>query len=96
MLLRDSGEPNATDQAIEKFEVALKETPNDPVAIYGLAQMLELKGHYDRMIELLEPLKAHPNPVTRERCLPKLLKAYEQRSELLKAAELRDILRNSA
>ena len=96
LLLRDSGEPNATDQAIEKFEVALKETPNDPVAIYGLAQMLELKGHYDRMIELLEPLKAHPNPVTRERCLPKLLKAYEQRSELLKAAELRDILRNSA
>jgi tetratricopeptide (TPR) repeat protein len=29
-LLRDSGEANATDLAIEKFDVALKENPNDP------------------------------------------------------------------
>ncbi len=91
-LLSKSGEANATDLAIEKFDTALKETPNDPIAIFGLASMLGRKGHYDRVIELIEPLKGHPNPKTRERCLPLLLKAYERRSELLKAAELRDIL----
>jgi tetratricopeptide (TPR) repeat protein len=91
-LLRESGEANATDLAIEKFDVALQETPNDPITIYGLASMLDRKGYSDRIIELIEPLRAHSNPKTRERCLPLLLKAYERKSELLKAAELRDLL----
>ena len=91
-LLRESGEANATDLAIEKFEIALKETPNDPITIYGLASMLDRKGYDDRVIELIEPLKVHSNPRTRERCLPLLLKAYERKCELLKAAELRDLL----
>jgi len=91
-LLRESGEANATDLAIEKFDVALKETPNDPIAIYGLASMLDRKGYSDRVIELLEPLRTHSNPKTRERCLPLLLKAYERKNDILKAAELRDQL----
>jgi len=91
-LLRESGEANATDLAIEKFEIALKEEPNDPITIYGLTSMLDRKGFYDRVVELIEPLKTHPNPKTRERCLPLLLRAYEQKNELLKAAELRDFL----
>jgi tetratricopeptide (TPR) repeat protein len=91
-LLRESGEANATDLAIEKFGVALKETPNDPITIYGLASMFERKGYSDKVIELIEPLKAHSNPKTRERCLPLLLKAYERKSELLKAAELKDLI----
>lgn len=91
-LLRDSGEPNATDLAIEKFEIALQETPNDPLTIHGLASMLDRKGNDDRIIELIEPMKAHPNPRTREKCLPLLLNAYERKRELLKAAELRNLL----
>jgi tetratricopeptide (TPR) repeat protein len=93
-LLRESGDVNATELAIEKFEIALQETPNDPITIYGLASMLDRKGHYDRITELIEPLRKHPNPKTRERCLPLLLRAYERKNELLKAAELRDVLEN--
>jgi tetratricopeptide (TPR) repeat protein len=91
-LLRESGEPNATDLAIEKFEIARQEAPNDPVTIYGLATMLDRKGFHDRVIELLEPIKSHSNPKTRERCLPLLLKAYERKGEQLKAAEVRDLI----
>lgn len=91
-LLRESGEANATDLSIEKFEVALKEAPNDPITIYGLASMLDRKGYSDKVIELIEPLRTHSNPKTRERCLPLLPKAYERKSELLKAAELRELI----
>jgi tetratricopeptide (TPR) repeat protein len=91
-LLRESGEANATDLAIEKFEIALKEVPNDPITIYGMASMLDRKGHSDRIIELIEPLRVHSSAKTRERCLPLLLRAYERKSELLKAAELRDLI----
>lgn len=91
-LLRESGEANATDLAIEKFEVARRETPNDPITIYGLCSMYDRKGFHDHVIDLVEPIKNHTNPKTRERCLPLLLKAYERKGELLKAAELRDMI----
>jgi hypothetical protein len=91
-LLRESGEANAADLAIEKFEIAYQETPNDPLTVYGLSSMLDRKGHSDRVIELLEPLRAHPNSITRERCLPLLLNAYERKHDVLKAAELRNLL----
>ncbi len=81
--MRESGEATATDQAIEKFEIAIKETPNDPLAIYGLASMLDRKGYSDRIIGLVDPIKSHSNPKTRERCLPLLLRAYERKGELL-------------
>jgi hypothetical protein len=54
--------------------------------------MLDRKGYYDRVIELVEPLKAHPNPRTRDKCLPLLLNAYERKHEVQKAAELRKFL----
>ena len=92
MLLRDSGDPRSTDLAIEKFEVALTETPNDPVAIHALAHMLDRKGVYHRVIELLEPLASHPNATTRIKSLPLLAKAYERTSQILKAREARATL----
>jgi len=91
-LLRESGEANATDLAIEKLEIAFQETPNDPITIYGLASMLDRKGYSDRVVELVEPLKNRSNPKTREKCLPLLLKAYERKNEILKAAEVRVLL----
>jgi tetratricopeptide (TPR) repeat protein len=90
MILRDSGDPEATDKAIRNFEIALTETPNDVVAIHALAAMLARKGAYKRVIELLEPLANHQNRKTRDFALPLLLKAYEETSELLKATELRN------
>jgi tetratricopeptide (TPR) repeat protein len=90
MLLRDSGEPDATDQAIEKFEVALQDFPNDPLTRHALASMLRRKGQYSRVIVLLEKLEDHSYEETRRRVRPLLLEAYEQTKEMLKAAELRE------
>jgi len=89
MLLRDSGDPDATDRAIEKFETALAETPNDAVTIHALAGMLARKGSYRRVIQLLEPLVDHPNKKTRELTLPLLLRAYEAVDDMFKAAQIR-------
>lgn len=90
LLLRDSGSAEATDLAIEKFEIALSETPNDPIAITSVARMYERKGAFRRVIELLEPLANHPSDKTRKLALPVLLTAYERTGERLKALELRD------
>jgi tetratricopeptide (TPR) repeat protein len=89
MLLRDSGDPDATDMAIEKFEVALAETPNDPVATHALAHMLDRTGAHARVITLLEPLIEHQSLLTRRKTYPLLLTAYERMGEMLKAANLR-------
>jgi tetratricopeptide (TPR) repeat protein len=92
MLLRKSGDPNATDLAIEKFETAIRETPNDQFAIHALATMFERKGHYSRVIELLEPLLKHPSRKTRELSCPSLVRAYERTGQKVKAATIRDML----
>lgn len=89
MLLRDSGDFDATDSAIDKFEIALSETPNDVVAVHALAVMLLRKGSYRRILELLEPLIHHPNARTRELVMPVLLSTYIQTNDILKAAGLK-------
>lgn len=89
MLLRDSGLPGVTEQAIEKFDIALRETPNDPVAIHALAHMLSRQGKWSRVIELLEPLKDHPSKDTKMKVLPLLLHGYQACGEILKAAEIK-------
>jgi tetratricopeptide (TPR) repeat protein len=94
MLLKDSGQQEATDLAIEKFETARIETPHDPVTLYVLANMYARKGMYSRVIEILEPLADHQNIKTREKVLPILLNAYERMTEIVKAAETREKLRN--
>lgn len=89
MLLRDSGQADATDRAIECFEEALKDAPNDSVAIHALATMLQRKGQYRRVIELLEPLQANPSKKTREMVSNALRVAYERTGEMAKLAELK-------
>lgn len=89
MLLKDSGDPNATDLAIEKFEISLRETPNDVVAIHALANMLERRGAYRKVVELLEPLANHWSLRTRQKTLPLLLSSYERLGEFVKAASLK-------
>jgi hypothetical protein len=89
MILRDSGDPQATDSAIEKFETALSETPNDVLSIHALAVMLARKARYARIIEILEPIRNHSSKKTREFVLPLLLLAYHETGDMLKAADLR-------
>lgn len=89
MLLKDSGVPDSTTQAIEKFKEALKDTPNDPIAIYSLAVMYQREGNLKRVIDLLKPLAVHEDNWTREKTLPMLLDAYERTGELMKAAQIK-------
>jgi len=89
MLLRDSGDRDATDRAIEKFEIAHGEDPSDVIATHALAHMLSRKAQYLRVAELLAPLSRYPNETTRRKTLPLLLEAYEHVGEIVKAAELR-------
>lgn len=87
MLLRQSGDPQATDMAIEKFEISLGETPNDAIAATALAGLLEKKGSYRRVIDLMEPLARQGNRKNKKYALPLLIRAYDQTSEMLKCAE---------
>jgi tetratricopeptide (TPR) repeat protein len=95
MLLKDSGRADATDMAIDKFETALKETPNDAFLVHALATMYDRKGIYRRVIELLEPLRHHPSERTQMLALQLLLKAYERTTDILQAAETRAELRDA-
>ncbi len=95
-LLRDSGEANSTDKALDCFETAYSESPNDPLVIYGMAQVLERKGNFERVISLLESLIGHPNPTTRKKCLPLLGKAYKRTGQILKATEVQRMIDEDA
>jgi len=94
ILSRDSGEPKATDLAIERLEVALEEEPNDKVTIHSLGHMYFRKGTFVKVIEILEPLKDHVSYTTRKKTLPMLLQAYERTGRMLEAAEIRPIVDN--
>ncbi len=89
MLLADSGAPESTDLAIEKFRVALIDAPDDRVTRCKLAQMLDRKGMYDDVIKLVGTLVDHSDPKTRDIARSLLAKAYNRSGEWLKSAELR-------
>lgn len=89
ILLKDSGEPDATQKAAEALRQALEETPNDKVAVGALAQVLDRMGAAREVISLLEPHRGVGSRKFREKTDPILLRAYERINELLKAAQLR-------
>lgn len=88
LLLKDSGDPNATDLAVEKFEESLRESPNDVIALTQLAQMLARKGFSQRVIQLLDRLEDTSDPKTRAIVLPLLENAYRRTGNLIKSAEI--------
>ena len=94
MLLKESGSADATDLAIEKFEEALTQTPNDAMLVHALASMYDRRGTYSKVIALLEPQRSHRNVTTRRLALTLLLRAYERTTALLEAAETRAELRD--
>ena len=92
ILLKDSGRPDAINEAIERFEVARLETPNDPTLLHALAVLYDRRGVYRKVIELLEPLAQHPSPKTRSMVLRLLQRAYERTGGMLEAAEAKHAL----
>ncbi|PAW77867.1 MAG: hypothetical protein B9S32_09715 [Verrucomicrobia bacterium Tous-C9LFEB] len=89
MVLRSSGQIDASDRAIEKFEEAIVHAPDDTLTIFALAQGLERKGMYARAIPLLEKIVHHPYEDTRSKVRPLLLKCYQQQGDLMAVADLR-------
>ena len=93
MLLRESGRPDAVNEAIEKFEIARQETPHDPTLLHALAALYDRRGTYRKVIELLEPLARHPSTRTRALCLQLLIRAYQKTGGILEAAEAKEAFR---
>lgn len=89
MILRHSGQIDATDKAIEKFEESLAHSPDDSLTTFALAQGLERKGMYHRAISLLEKLVDNPYEDTRNKVRPLLLTCYERQGDILAAANLK-------
>ena len=89
ILLKDCGDPGATDLAIEKLELSMAETPNDIQVVYPLVELLDGKGAYKKVILILEPLRNHKSKDVKQKIFPMLLRAYERTNDILKAAELR-------
>jgi len=96
VLLKDSGEPDASSAAASALRQAVAETPNDYIAIGALVQVLDRMGASREIIGLLEPLMDVESVKFRARVDPILLRAYERTSEILKAAQLRERLRTSS
>ena len=89
MVLRLSGQIDATDQAIEKFQEALAHSPDDTFTIFALAQGLERKGMYARAIPLLEKIVDHPYDDTRDKLRPLLLSCYQRQGDIMALANLK-------
>ncbi|MEI7752662.1 MAG: hypothetical protein WCJ71_11325, partial [Candidatus Omnitrophota bacterium] len=88
VLLQDSGDPHATTQAMEKFEEALVEAPNDFQIILLLVQMFLKQGMYLKVIEKAGYLENHKSKSIRTEILPILLNCYEKTHNILKKAEI--------
>lgn len=95
MILRFSGQMDATDLAIEKFEEAHAHAPNDTITILALAQGLERKGMYLRAIPLLEKIADHPFDDVRNKVRPLLLSCYEREGDIMNAANLKAKIESS-
>jgi tetratricopeptide (TPR) repeat protein len=90
ILLRDAATPDALVKATEALEEALKETPNDPVCVYVLAQVLCRREMFQRAQPFLEGLARSEDRQSRIKAYPLLKRCYEFDRDLLKLSELRD------
>jgi tetratricopeptide (TPR) repeat protein len=90
MLLRTAGTPDCAKQAIEKFEIAREQTPNDPKLLHALASCLVRQGAYRKAQLILERLVTSNSAETRARSYDLLLQCYQKLNEPLKLALLRE------
>lgn len=89
MMLRDAGTPDCLRDAAVKFEVALKETPNDFMARHALGNMYVRMHVHDKAATILEPLLQSGSPETLQKTVPLLRECYERTGQMLKLAELK-------
>ena len=94
MLLRRSGYADAQKRAATQLEIALQETPNDPIVLHALATCYVKLGHYRKAQVHLERLVTSRSPETRARSYDLLQTCYERCDERLKLAQLRDTREN--
>jgi len=88
MILRDEGLPDSFKKAAEKFEISLKETPNDPLARHGLGHALVRTHAHGKAIGVLEPLLTSTYGRTQKMTVPLLRECYEREGNMLALAEL--------
>ncbi len=87
----NSGRHDAIERAIQHFEVAYHNMPNDPICAKGLASMYEKRGNTSEVVRVLEPFKSSKDQRTRQTLLPILRRAYESQPEkyMIQLAELK-------
>lgn len=88
MLVRSSGSQDALETSTTLLEQALREMPEDGIALYMLATIYEDRGMFVRIKELLSPHVNHPSDITRSKIRPILAQALRKTNDLVKAAEL--------
>jgi tetratricopeptide (TPR) repeat protein len=90
MVLRSSGLPSALREAAEKLEIALKESPADPLCRHALGDCLVKMNHYDVALGVLLPLENSANRETRYKTYPLLESCYRATNRILELQVLRD------
>jgi len=90
ILLRDAATPDALQKAGEALEVALQETPNDPVCLFVLGQVLCRRQMFAKAMPLLEKLANSGDLKSRQNAYPLLKKCYETSRDMLKLAQLKE------
>lgn len=88
ILIRRSGAPDALQTATGLLEQALREIPDDGVALFTLATLYEDRGMTLRITELLTPHMDHRVPATRDKVRPLLVEALRRSGNQLAALEL--------
>jgi tetratricopeptide (TPR) repeat protein len=87
-VLKNSGEPLAVDQSINRFEEALRHS-EDRLAAHSLATLCCRKGSYRRAIELKPILWDRAEVETKRISFNLLLEAYSKLGDTLSAAQLK-------
>lgn len=88
-VLKASGEPDAIDLAISKFEEALENHPSDRLAAHSLATLYSRKGVFRKVIGLRTILWDKADTSTRSMSRDILIEAYSHFSDLVEVAKLR-------
>jgi len=89
ILLRAAATPDAAAPATEALEIALQETPNDPVCIYVPGQVLCRRSMFSKAKPLLEKLASSGDLRGRQSAYPVLKKCSEHTNDVLALSYLR-------
>lgn len=90
ILLRDSGQIDAVDQAKQKLETAFGLNRRDYLTITVLSQLYEKQGAWLKIIELCEPVVNDVFGNVKDAIMQLLRRAYERNGDMLKAIQIRD------